>query len=325
MKTLFTLAVSFSFIYFNFAQTQITASTLTPTIGSTVKTRSSTIEPINYHSNGIDVLWDLSQVFASQIDSFTYINVADAQNPNLAPNASYVKRYNSGELFVTLNDSAYVHDYYHPYQNYSFIYDYAILFNLPMTYGNVDTNYYTGVLSLPGATTIRTVESIQSVEGVGTLFTPEWHLEDCIKTKVVRNFKDSAVSTQAVVYSSDTTYFWFNANFPEPVLSISINYSAANQQTYYYNSFRLIENLSTSKADLYALKIYPNPSKGIVYFKDLQENYSLEVHNLLGKRVATYTLEKGNQQIDLGYLESGGYLLTFTGASGSLTQRLIIE
>ncbi|MDX1445122.1 T9SS type A sorting domain-containing protein [Lishizhenia sp.] len=325
MKTLITFVLTLPFIMSSHAQTQITANTLNPTIGATVKTKFEQTLPMNFEQNGTNAVWDLSQFFPSQEDSFSYINVAEAQSPSLAPNASFVKRYNSGELFVTLNDSAYVHEHYQPYQNSAFVYDYAVLFNLPMQYGNVDTNNYSGTLSLAGSTTLQEVESIHSVVGEGTLITSQTTFNNCIKTKVVRNFKDSSVETQSVYYSSDTTYFWFSPNYPDPLLSISIRYSSGSQQTFYYTALQQITSLSTTKNDISKLEVYPNPSNGIITLKELPKTGTIILTDPLGKTIVTFPVDKTTQQLDLRHLDKGSYFLHVAGKETTHTQQIMLQ
>ncbi|WP_196890974.1 M4 family metallopeptidase [Aureivirga marina] len=87
-------------------------------------------------------------------------------------------------------------------------------------------------------------------------------------------------------------------------------------------------SLDVEKVD-YAkyLKVYPNPSEGIITIKSqLNQKTELNIRDMLGRTVSSKnTISTGKNTIDLSNLDSGIYNLEFKTASGNHTQKLVIE
>ncbi len=78
-------------------------------------------------------------------------------------------------------------------------------------------------------------------------------------------------------------------------------------------SFR-ITLTNQSKAQLDEIEknniiIYPNPTYGKLQIQHILQNSKVEVVDLYGKHILTFYLNKGNNELDLGHLDSGIYLL----------------
>lgn len=325
MKQFITIGLSLLLCYTLNAQTLITHNHLTPTIGSTILKNSTQAQPINFQSNGQNVTWDLSSMTTSTNNSTTYIAVSDAQDPSMAPNASFVKDLNNGELFVTLNDSLYSNTYFNSYQNNNINYNFNLNFNLPMQYGNIDTSYIYDTLTATGSTVYRTFTSIHSVVGEGTLSTPEGTFANCLKSKIIRNFTDSSASTQQITTTIDTTYYWFSADYPDPLMSISINFNQGTQQTTYYTTFQEISSAANASVAFDHLSIYPQPSTGLLNISNIPINTEVKVMNSIGKLVEQSEIQKGQDQLNLGHLEKGIYFLHFSSNDKYYTHQIILD
>lgn len=73
------------------------------------------------------------------------------------------------------------------------------------------------------------------------------------------------------------------------------------------------------------LKIYPNPTTGIVNF-NLDENTTIFIYNILGKELLTVKKESGMQNIDLSNYSKGVYFLKLINEKGeSMTKKIIRE
>ena len=91
-----------------------------------------------------------------------------------------------------------------------------------------------------------------------------------------------------------------------------------------------IDEVALNPNNIYNLKIYPNPSNGIfsieIFIPNTQQN-TLEVYNLLGKKVKSITIEKsiGLQEIalDLASMASGEYILVFKNKQHTIEKKII--
>jgi len=72
------------------------------------------------------------------------------------------------------------------------------------------------------------------------------------------------------------------------------------------------------------IKVYPNPSTGIFNIS-IQEDASVEVHDMLGKVIYTNKVKSGNSTIDISNYQSGMYLLQVETENGSVTKKIIKE
>jgi subtilisin family serine protease len=79
-----------------------------------------------------------------------------------------------------------------------------------------------------------------------------------------------------------------------------------------------IENLSISN-------IYPNPTKGIIYVKNIHSGTTIEVYNLSGENlISSYLIsDLGWTNLDLSYLQSGIYILKTTSNSIANSYKII--
>jgi surface protein len=84
--------------------------------------------------------------------------------------------------------------------------------------------------------------------------------------------------------------------------------------------------LSTDSFNVNALKIYPNPSTGMVYLKNTTGDF-VQVYNVLGQEVykAAINSNQETQELNLNHLQSGLYIAKISDALHSTTERIIIE
>lgn len=71
------------------------------------------------------------------------------------------------------------------------------------------------------------------------------------------------------------------------------------------------------------VKIYPNPSNGIVYIKGVDEQSTLSIFNIAGKKVTEY--EGVINKIDLSELNNGIYFVRIKNAEGIVSKRITIN
>lgn len=73
------------------------------------------------------------------------------------------------------------------------------------------------------------------------------------------------------------------------------------------------------------IKLFPNPTKGLVYFGIPENVDELEVtlYNVLGKQIEIFSISKNNNKIDMSSLSKGIYLLLLKSSKSSKTIKLI--
>lgn len=91
-------------------------------------------------------------------------------------------------------------------------------------------------------------------------------------------------------------------------------------------SFTTGNVLATADFDLKQhLSIYPNPTNGILNIRiaDLNEGLTVEIFDILGKKLNTKAFTENNNQIDISDLPVGMYMLKATSSNSSYTTRII--
>lgn len=74
--------------------------------------------------------------------------------------------------------------------------------------------------------------------------------------------------------------------------------------------------------------IYPNPTNGVVnvsYFGNAGAEMAVEIFDVTGKRVGSYTSTAYSYAVDLSYLSAGVYTMKFTGAQETATKKIILQ
>ena len=84
--------------------------------------------------------------------------------------------------------------------------------------------------------------------------------------------------------------------------------------------------LSTDSFNVNALKIYPNPTNGMVYLKNATGDF-VRVYNVLGQEVYNAAINRNQeiQELNLNHLQAGLYIAKISDALHSSTERIIIE
>jgi len=81
--------------------------------------------------------------------------------------------------------------------------------------------------------------------------------------------------------------------------------------------------LSRKSEALNAIRLYPNPIKGNLLYINAISEASIEIFNVLGKRVIKAQLRNPGYYIDISTLNKGIYLVKIKSRSGTITKKLI--
>ncbi|MBU0765369.1 MAG: T9SS type A sorting domain-containing protein, partial [Bacteroidetes bacterium] len=74
--------------------------------------------------------------------------------------------------------------------------------------------------------------------------------------------------------------------------------------------------------------VYPNPASDILYINNgtiNDENLTLKIYNVIGELIHTQKLQQNHQQINIGDLSNGVYVLEIKSEGWSERQKLIIQ
>ncbi|MCF6295826.1 MAG: T9SS type A sorting domain-containing protein [Flavobacteriaceae bacterium] len=72
------------------------------------------------------------------------------------------------------------------------------------------------------------------------------------------------------------------------------------------------------------VKVYPNPFNNIVNI-DTESNSKIEIYNLLGKRILTQSINRGNSQLDMSKYANGVYIVKITNENNQIKTLKIIK
>ncbi|MFD1614888.1 endonuclease [Gelatiniphilus marinus] len=81
--------------------------------------------------------------------------------------------------------------------------------------------------------------------------------------------------------------------------------------------------LSINEYPLSSVKIYPNPLKNDYLNIKTKTSLSIEIYNVLGKRVLTNKVDAHNKTINVSSLAKGVYLVKLSSKNGSTTKKLV--
>ncbi|MBI3519427.1 MAG: T9SS type A sorting domain-containing protein [Bacteroidetes bacterium] len=81
-----------------------------------------------------------------------------------------------------------------------------------------------------------------------------------------------------------------------------------------------IKSLSAS-----VISLYPNPTTGVLNVNATEANSSLEVYNIIGSKVFSSALVKGNNSIDLSGLSNGSYFVKMNSNNQVITKKVVIS
>ncbi len=70
-------------------------------------------------------------------------------------------------------------------------------------------------------------------------------------------------------------------------------------------------SLSVDDVAIASVSIFPNPTSGIISFKNIKESYDIEVYNMLGQRVQKAGINVNENTINVSNLSNGTYFLKF--------------
>ncbi|WP_431159162.1 T9SS type A sorting domain-containing protein [Winogradskyella poriferorum] len=124
-----------------------------------------------------------------------------------------------------------------------------------------------------------------------------------------------------------TNTMTFTATTTEVVIYIRSNMSIDETTEVFYDNISLqADVLSVDEFSTTSLKVYPNPTEGLL---NIQSDYtntdlSIEIFNLLGAKVLETKMNGANESIDLSHLNNGLYLMkVYSGSEVVITRKIV--
>ncbi len=74
-----------------------------------------------------------------------------------------------------------------------------------------------------------------------------------------------------------------------------------------------------------AITIFPNPTSGVLNINAVEANSSVEVFNVIGEKVYSNILTKGNNTIDLSGLANGAYFVKLNSNNQIITKKVVLS
>lgn len=74
-----------------------------------------------------------------------------------------------------------------------------------------------------------------------------------------------------------------------------------------------------------AISIFPNPTSGVLNINSVEVVSSIEVFNVIGEKVYTNSLVKGNNTVDLSGLTNGAYFVKMNSNNQVITKKIILS
>lgn len=332
MKKLFTLFIALLALLCNhiYAQPVLTASGSNPsTADSFTNAVANYVSP---GSSGANQTWDLSSMSATEMFTLTYADPAttpygsDFPNANLAelstPPYDQISYYNvssSGFQFTGAVLGGVVLSYSDPED----------ILRFPLTYDDSFVDSWEVQFVSAGNTFYRTGLTTATVDGYGTLITPDTTFTNVLRVHYVQEYQDSTEmqgSPFLITYNCEM-YLWFTEGIPHKlarVHTLSSSTGHYESQGIYLSHFVTAIKEDTEKLNW---KVYPNPVTDKVTLElpgKAGQNVEINLYNALGERVKTRIQAQNingdnRMEMDVSALSEGLYVLKMT-VNGKIIQ-----
>ena len=72
-------------------------------------------------------------------------------------------------------------------------------------------------------------------------------------------------------------------------------------------------NLSVDEFAANTISIFPNPTNGIITFKNITQEYDVTIFNMLGQNMKSQSVDSSSNSLDVSNLATGTYFIKFKG------------
>ena len=95
--------------------------------------------------------------------------------------------------------------------------------------------------------------------------------------------------------------------------------------TYYYDDIEVTQALSISDYESFSVSSFPNPVKNIWNVSSIDEISQLNIYNILGENVATFSLYMNTYSLDMSHFNSGIYLMKIVSSKGETNTLKVLK
>ncbi|MCE3294610.1 MAG: hypothetical protein K0R65_324 [Crocinitomicaceae bacterium] len=295
------------------AQPVINASDFSPSAGE-----SFTLYSGNYHDPGAagnNVTWDLSAL----TNSGTMTNTYGAANGNY-PGTNSSMTSGTTQTYYNMNDNGW---YCHAINANGTIISYQDpmkMYFLPMEMNAGYTDDFDATFT-SGVAFQRVGTMSGTVDGYGTLITPEGTFDNVLRVAYIQDYSD--LSDFMDIDYLVTVYSWFKAGFHSELASVSTLTSSLgtnNQYGYYLET----QGLGLSREELENISVFPNPAKDHVTMRISNGVFpdAVSISDINGKSLpVNSSREEQSVRISTEDLTPGMYFLKAQFPDGSVLNR----
>jgi hypothetical protein len=228
---------------------------------------------------------------------------------------AYLNVNSTGFFYHGMNGSGVVFTYQDPMQTAAYPYQ--------MNATHTDDFHATFTSGMPFE---RFGDCGMTVDGYGTLITPEGTFTDVVRVHFTQDYKDSNDLIE-INYDVDI-YAWYKAGIHNELASVSTLVSTQGNNIQ-YGGYMETAGLGITEEELQALTIFPNPATTTASVR-VSEQASVEgmtVTDLNGKTYeVAYTREGAQLSFDVSGMAKGMYFLRLTYGSGAVQQgKLVVD
>lgn len=149
------------------------------------------------------------------------------------------------------------------------------------------------------------------------------HVDTLNKTLTVTWVFQDGITTDEFTETYDYLYMGNN------VIGITLNCDRSSETFYKtINVSSSLLSLDEPLANVAGFELYPNPASDVIYIKTQNAGnvpVTLNIYNIMGKKVASQILNPSQQQINIGALCNGVYFIQINSQAVNSIQKLVIR
>ena len=333
MKQTFTLLFALLSVVFHLtvqAQPILTVDNSAPKIGQEQSYEWVELNGLSAGPSGENVTWDFSTI-TSPMFIGSMIGVLPNETPfgSLFPTADIA--YDTDGSFAYYNLTPYSYNFLgYGGVDFEFIYSNPeTQFVYPFTYGTSQTDAFFATVHWETGTETQYGTTTLIGDGYGTLILPSGSYSNVLRIRTITDYIDSTASGgfPNMIHHFFDFYTWHSPT-EGPLLTLGTTTTTFIGGTSSQSFAKLIHWSAVGIPNLQAepLNVYPNPATEQLYIDlptDVEQNATLNVYDLAGRRVKTTTVAQSERQtISVDELPTGTYMLTLRSADKVWRQKV---
>jgi hypothetical protein len=203
-------------------------------------------------------------------------------------------------------------------------------YTYPFTYNSSSNDNFASNFSTSGLSFSRSGNMNTTADAWGKLILPGKTYNNTLRVKMIQTVTD--ICSYYTMYTTITTYSWFDAVLKSPILQISLgqaSYSIQPGVILYFKSVALngaavgVEDYASNDLNL---KVYPNPAKDNITIESKINKGMWEIVDITGKQILSDNITENSQIIKCDKLINGIYMIRLTDEKGlQTTQKILIN